>query len=224
MPAKCHYFLGSPLLSKLIIVITFALASGCASVQITEYEHANSNANYSQVKDGLSVSIDPITDHSDSKKYFGKDILESGVLAVHISIENDSSSTSYIFEKEKIAFRERGGIERKSHYVADAGMRKSEQDAIKTNQAAAVAYTLVSPAALPLYLSGLSDIRNLNDIKYNMISKELKTKIVHPNENIDGFLYFSIKNSKSLKAKDNRIDISYVEMGNDNPGIFQFIF
>jgi len=224
MQSKYQYFKDSPVLSKLILVIVFTLLSGCTSVQIDEYEHNKLNGNYSQVKDGLSVSIDPITDHVESKKYFGKDILDAGVLAVHIIIENGSSSENFIFEKDHIAFREGGGLESKTHYVDNEDMRKNEQDAINSQGAGTVGLYVLAPVAVPLYLSGLSDIRNLNDVKHNMISKELKTKIVHPDEKIEGFLYFDIKNPNSLKTNNNRLDVSYSELGNGKQDTFQFNF
>lgn len=221
MPVKRNYFEASPILLTLTIVI--ALLNGCASVKIAEYQHNKVNGNYSQVKDDLSVSINPITDAVESKKYFGRDILSLGVLAVHILIENLSSSDDYIFEKDRIVFKEGGRLQSKTHNGVDENIRENEQAAIFKQGVGLGASLLVTPLALPLYFSGLSDIRNLNAVKHNMISKELRTKIVHHGEKNQGFVYFNIK-SDVIKANSNRLDVPFMKMGKMKLGIFQFDF
>lgn len=223
MPVKRNYFEARPILLTLTIVIAIALLNGCASVKIAQYQHNKVNGNYSQVKDDLSVSINPIIDAVESKKYFGRDILSSGVLAVHILIENLSSSDDYIFEKDKIVFKEGGGLGNQGHKGVGEEIRANEQSAIDTQAVGLGATFLVTPLALPLYFAGLSNMRNLNAVKHNMISKELRTKIVHHGEKIQGFVYFSIK-SDVIKTNSNRIDVPFMKMGKSKLGIFQFDF
>ncbi len=184
--------------------------------------HTKINDNYSQTKDNLSVSINPITDSVESKKYFGRDILSSGVLAVHILIENLSSSNNYIFEKDKIVFEEGGELASETHDSADNEIRENEQAAISKQGIWLGVSLLVTPLALPLYFSGLSDVRNLNAVKQNMIIKELRTKILHAGESIQGFVYFSIKTDALKKVNSNRLDVPYVRIGKSKPGLFQF--
>jgi hypothetical protein len=220
MPLKHYHSVVSSILLKVTIAVV--LLTGCASVKIGEYQHSKKNRNYSKTKDNLSVSINPITDSAESKKYFGRDILSSGVLAVHILIENQSLSDNYIFEKDKIAFGERDVLVSKTNCSADEKIQENEQVATSKQVIGISVSALVTPLALPLYFSGLSDMRNINAVKHNMITKELRTKIVHPGESIQGFVYFRIKTDALKKANNNRLDVPYMHMGKSKPCIFQF--
>lgn len=210
------------LLINLIMVLLFL--NGCASVEIADYKESVSNNKYLQNQDGLSVAIDPITDSAESKKYFGRDILSSGLLAVHILVDNRSSSCDYLFDKDKIVFKEAGISDIKEGNTLDEKMKADEQTAMSKQNVGLGGSVLITPIALPLYFSGLSDMRAINTIKHNMISKELRTKIVHSNEKIEGYIYFKIKNTDVLKDNNNQLNIPYMEMGSRKLDKFQFTF
>ena len=76
------------------LAFVFAL-SGCATKVIPAYQ-AKSVSAYSlkDTKDGLSIAVHAITDEKESDKYFGTNLIDSGILAVLVKAENAVGSSS----------------------------------------------------------------------------------------------------------------------------------
>ncbi len=101
---------GMKLKSALVCSLAFVFAlSGCATKVIPAYQ-AKSVSTYrtSDTKDGLTISIHPISDDKESDKYFGTNLIESGVLAVLVVARNADTGSSKVLFSDSFSFIQGG--------------------------------------------------------------------------------------------------------------------
>jgi len=191
--------------------------NGCTALKIDKYTHRFSNKKLSKTQDGLIVSINPITDSKDIKKYFGKDLLSLGVLPVHIYVKNSSPSKDYIFVKDEIEFNEKGVL--KKHDRLNYQLKSEEEDALVKST---VGLLLMSPVGIILSLSASNDDKSINLIKHNMMIEEFRSKILYPNEVNQGFIFIPLKDAGVLGKKARKIEIPCTETVDRKELLFDF--
>jgi hypothetical protein len=130
---------------------------------------------YKTVHEGLAVGVHPITDKHEVKKYFGADLLDINILAVAVTVENRSTDSGFILEKERF---------RLGDVTAGAGSEKLGHET-----AGIAIASLGGIATIPLGAKLGSDARV---IKHNLATKELQATTVNPGRAVHGFLYFQL--------------------------------
>ena len=84
------------------LLVAVLLSEGCSTKKLPEHPtQPLSSYPYSEVKDGLTVAIQPLTNPQESERYFGTDLLSSGIFAVFVSAENRGSPSTFILLKER---------------------------------------------------------------------------------------------------------------------------
>ncbi|MFO0795298.1 MAG: hypothetical protein U0586_14705 [Candidatus Brocadiaceae bacterium] len=92
---------------KLVFVCILSLTvlfNGCTTMRLPEHEGIPINqSKNSQMKDGLTVAIEPFTDEHEIKKYFSANLLNANILPVFVTAENRSTTSSFIVSKEQFS-------------------------------------------------------------------------------------------------------------------------
>ncbi len=174
-----------------IIYLYSFLIIGCSAQHLPKYECNSSNNKLNSItQNGLSVSINPLTDKSEIKKYFGTDLLSKKILPVFVIAKNQNFSSSFILFKNRFSLR------RKDASLAD-GPNLSR--AGSSGDVAGVVFGATSLLVPGLSLVGLPAFAGIiaqsNEIEHNILSKELQTKTLSPEKTIQGFIFFQITDS-----------------------------
>jgi len=171
------------------LLAVMILLEGCATTKLPEPETRPLNSYpYSQVKDGLAVAIQPLTNGQESEKYFGTNLLSNGILAVFVAAENHGSPSSFMLSKERFMLRagqtEAYGVSGRGQIEPGAG----------TAVAAVgnVGIVVVPVLALPILIVGSNMLSNEEVIKHNFTVKELQAKTISDGEETHGFVYFQL--------------------------------
>ena len=135
----------------------------------------------------LRIAIYPITDKRESKKYFGKHLVKSGLLPIQIIYFNDSPDRIYTVLKEEI-----------SYSVGDEiGLVEQPNDKFKGTAgktlgiASAIA---ISPIGL---LTGGALSARANSLRHNLSKKELRDQSLAPGGSTSGFIFVPIDKKRS---------------------------
>ncbi|NOT55665.1 MAG: hypothetical protein HOP18_13780 [Deltaproteobacteria bacterium] len=177
-----------------LLTVAFVVG-GCASKKLLDYPaQPPSSYPYSQVKDGLAVSIQPLTSPQESEKYFDTDLSSRGILAIFVSAENQGSPSTFILLKERFTLQT---AQREEHAVSDREQVKS--GTLDNLQAATevVGFAATVGSALFFGLGGVPFLWGSHKIqsheervKHKFIVEELQTKTLSLGEETHGFVYF----------------------------------
>lgn len=146
---------------------------------------------YSQVKDGLAVSIRPLTNSQESETYFDTDLSSRGILALFVSAENQGAPSTFILLKERFTLQTSRSDE---HPVSNREQVKSGTlDTIQTatnvvGAAAALSFWLVG--GLPFAVVAGEIDAHEERVKHKFIVEELQPKTISLGEETHGFVYF----------------------------------
>ncbi len=197
------HLLNKPLAVMLSVAI---LLSGCATVQLPHYqERPPDQATLTQVKDGLSVTIRPMTDKKEIAKYFGADLLSLNLLPVHISAKNESSS-SVVVAREEVSLkilqsRSPENLDRTPVGVQSQAQRAGSQ-AEGASTALLVLGTLTMPLGLAIFMPMIGKkSSDAAEISYHFATNELQTVTLSPGESIAGFVYFDIPGGQDMPSQ-----------------------
>ncbi len=172
------------------------LTWGCTTMQLERYPEASPNSvTESGRKNGISLLAQPLLDKEASKKYFGVDLLDKGILAIHLTIRNENPSSSFMVHGEDVRVTDRptaGTSSRPEGASQDAGV------------VSAVGGVLMSPLLLAVAIQQLSDA---SVIEENFEAKRLRTKTLDPGQHVAGFAYFNWEQIKERKAADLCVDV-----------------
>lgn len=164
--------------------------TGCTTLQLPDFPNRSVEQQpHKAFQDGLAIGARPITDKNESKEYFGVDLLAADILAVAVTVENRSTDSGFILEKERF---------RLGDVAVGAGRSKGklgDETAALALGTAGVA--LLSPMLIPLSAKMGSDARI---IRHNFVTKELQATTINPGRAVQGFLYFPLPNQA---ASDN---------------------
>jgi hypothetical protein len=149
---------------------------------------------YSQIKDGLAVSIRPLTNPQESETYFDTDLLSRGILAIFVLAENRESSSTFLLLKERFALQ---AAQSEGHPVSGREQVTSRtldniQEATKVmGLAAGVASALFfGLGGVPFYVAAGEIHLHEERVKHKFTVEELQTKTMSTGEETHGFVYF----------------------------------
>lgn len=178
------------------------ILNGCTTLTLEPYvgQRVDQYKNY-KIKNGLALATKPITDATESKKYFGVDLLSKKVLPVFIVVENQSVSSSFTILKKSIKL-----IDEKTFL----GLADEDAEKYNNEEGDALAWTGALLLALPLLIAGNKMISDATVIKHSISSQEFQTRTLSTGEKASGFLYFHIpevKDNVHLVLKMDAIDL-----------------
>jgi len=152
---------------------------------LPKYEPPSTGANSSsKSSNGLTVSVRPLVDGNESRKYFGTDLTSKNILAIFISLENKSNKRIYIIPKKSITFKYHDSATKAKNATNSPG----DSDA---GEALATAGVIVSPLLMG---AGLTIAGDQTVINHAFKSNEYQNRTLSPGNSAQGFLYFKWPN------------------------------
>jgi hypothetical protein len=190
--ARLTYSAPVALVGSLAVVL---LVGGCGAKKLPAYPaHPPGSYPYSQIKDGLAVSIRPLTNPQESETYFDTDLLSRGILAIFISAENRESPSTFTLLKERFTLQT---AQREAHTVSGreqvtSGTLDNIEEATKVvGLAAGVASALfLGLGGVPFYIASGEIHLHEERVKHKFTVEELQTKTMSTGEGTHGFVYF----------------------------------
>jgi hypothetical protein len=203
-----------------LLFLALLVLNACASITFADYR-AKTLSDYRLVQEngGLAVAVEPLTSPKEVERYFGVDLLATGILPVFVLAENRSASAKYVLEKDKFTLTVDG-----ERLTAPGSRQDSKREGEVKQWIGGIGSILVSPVLLPVYFAGLADMRDANDIKHNLLSKELQRKIIIPGARAQGFVYFQIRDAARGPANTRGRTVRIVASLLGGDGVEQFAF
>lgn len=165
----------------LIAVVSMA---GCTTMKLPDYQPgAVEDYPHRDAKDGLAAAVHAITDESESKTYFGTDLLAADILAVYAIVENRSDGASVVIGQDDFRLGPREAIEGKASQRDGLGSQSGGE------AVALVGALLLSPVLL---VAGAKMMSDASVIKHNMEVDAFRAQTLSPGETGAGFVYFQL--------------------------------
>jgi len=186
----------------LVIIFLILFTTGCAQTltikdyQIGPIESYNSFSKTSN----LAIAIQPISTSKEKEDYFGTDLGELDILPIFVAIENRSSSSVYLVDKNEISF---GFVEQKKEFEGE-----SVGEAVA---GAAIVGSLFTPLILaPLapfaIIGGTKAISDNSIIKHKFLTSSLMKNSLPPGNKVYGFIFFNT--SKAVGHESSRLALN----------------
>ncbi|MCK5270152.1 MAG: hypothetical protein KAJ46_05175 [Sedimentisphaerales bacterium] len=192
-------------IKDILIIISILLINGCATLQFPDYSPQKSDQpQYSQVKDGVFIAIHPLVDKVEMEKYFKVDLLGDNILAVFITVENRTPSSSYIVSKDHLLLENLGSGVNTDLENTQIGNDSKGQAVMSLGVISAVVF-------IPI---GAKMVSDAGMIRHNFLVKEIKTTTLFPGQQTNGFAYFKLpQQSKNDNLLMLEINIKEIESG-----------
>jgi hypothetical protein len=173
-------------INVILLFMTFVTLTGCTGVSPKAYKSSDTASRLlSKTTNGVRVSVDAVMESSRLKQYFGTDPLHQGIVPVFIRVENVSSPSSILVEKESFS------AEVNSNHDSAASLTGDIKYDSKTGTAlVGGGLLLLSPAAL---LLGGAMVTRADAIRSNFVKKELRNQSLASGMSTEGFVYFTSK-------------------------------
>lgn len=143
----------------------------CSMMVLKQYPEAPTALfKNAESKDGISAVAQLLSDE-ESKEYFGVNLPSNGIIAVYLTVRNDSQKDSYVVYADSVKIDKQNG-ENVINNPANSRMNTGE---------------VVSIISLWLGAKLMSDA---SVIKENFELKRLRTTTIDPGEKLSGFSYF----------------------------------
>lgn len=142
----------------------------------------------SETVQGIWVAAKPLLNEEELEDYFGVNLLKKGILPIYLTIRNDNTQDSFIFQAESVRIKTQqnsGMYDNPEKDMQEAGKGIAWAGAI-----------LISP---PLLLIAIHQLSNASIIEENFESKKIRTKTLDPGQQTSGFVYFNFDELKSVK-------------------------
>lgn len=173
-------------LGLILLYLTAFASAGCSTLQLPDFpERPVQQQQFKASQGGLAVGAYPITDKSEAKEYFGVDLLAANILAVAVTVENRSTDSGFLLEKQRIRL---GSI---TEGTGDSKDKPGDETA-----GIALA-SLGGLVTIPVGAKLASDARIIN---HNFETKELRATTVNPGQAVHGFLYFQLPDQASIHS------------------------
>ena len=190
-----------------VIFLGFFILPGCGALGVSNTvldlsdteEIRTSQHSISDAKNGLTVTVGLIQDEEQLKRHFGADLSKKGILPVYIKVVNDSDS-SYLFLNQKV---------RQSNAPVD-----ERRNAGGDYEAALI---LTGPLFAAFKDAGGDKEKA---IRYNVLTKRLKTNMLSPGEERSGFLYFKAPRAKNTTT---RLTLNFLSLTTKKTNEFAFV-
>lgn len=150
---------------------------------------------------GMQVAIEPFLDRAQNELYFGTPMVDRNIIPLLIVAENHSDSTSYLLERNNIAFEpiSAPGVE-SPEALADSSLAEHSRIHAPMNawaQTAGIVQRLPVTSASALF-AGAGVLLVYKDIaggkkegvfRHNLVEKELMDRTLRPGARMSGFVY-----------------------------------
>jgi hypothetical protein len=139
--------------------------------------------------DDLAISAYALTNPQDQKTYFGLDLAGAGVLPIWLSIKNRSSAKRFLVDADdiKLAYGEEPiqDAERSRSTIDDSGAKVVENAAAIGIAAGPIGLAV----SLPILLMSGGVIARQDDVRRNLMIRQLYSRTVGPDQSAVGFVY-----------------------------------
>jgi len=169
--------------------VLFAVQPGYASHHFPDYpvrpagEYANKVATA-----GLIVAVEPVETPDEQKTYFDSRLSSKGILPVFIVIQNTSATAAYLFDGSAIGLGEAAELTGK-------GARKT-------------ASRLGSGGLVDLTL-----LKELSDVRENLMKKQVRSKTLAPGSSVHGFVYVPVPTDAARKQIHLQVPLTSTQSG-----------
>jgi hypothetical protein len=188
-----------------------AVTTGCRPLVLPDYPSRPIDAaRFVAVLDEIAVAVHPITDPAESDRYFGVNLLQSGILALCVTIENRSRETIVLIDPADIMLAQAGTARTSGPH--GQGLRAAGTVAVgvgATGLGAALLFPPAIVAAAPLVLVGAKASSDAKAISYNAELKQLRATTLAPGDRAQGFIYYGLPDGflwRDLSLQTTMID------------------
>jgi hypothetical protein len=191
----------------LVIFLGFFVLSGCAALYVPDTaldvsdtkDLQTSQHSISETNNGLTVTVGLFQNEEQIKTHFGADLSKKGILPVYIRVVNNSDS-AYLFLNQK--------IERSNASIDKQRKSAGEDD---------TSLILTGPL-----FAAFKDAEGSRErgIRYNVLTKRLKTNTLYPGEQRSGFLYFK---APRIESAAKRLTLNFLSLATKKTNKFAFI-
>lgn len=172
-----------------LILSLIILLNGCATLSFPEHEAQPFNYyQHSQIKDGLAVAVQPMTNQQEVKRYFGGSLVSENILPVFVIVENRSASSSFILSKDQISFQ----TEKSATPILSGRENIGDDSTEKNIEVVAGVGSVVLIPFIPLHIFAGEMVVEAGAIRANAANKELTSKTISPGRLHKGFVYFQL--------------------------------
>ena len=189
---------------------------GCGGARLPDFQSPEPTQVRSAGRDGIRASAYLMRDPGQQKTYFGTVLSDSGIVPCWVSISNDTRDRVIFFRDEDVtaSLDARGSIggnispETKNRGVGVAG----------TGGAMLITGGLllipaVQIVAMPLYILGSAALADSQEIKRNIMAKQVYSRTLQPTETLNGFLYLSVPKDGAVDGAHLIVRIRHRDLG-----------
>ncbi|MBI5575388.1 MAG: hypothetical protein HY896_03375 [Deltaproteobacteria bacterium] len=178
----------------LLVLLLFTMTPACASRQFAEAP-ARTLAEYRhrQVREGITVAIDPVAEEARAKDFFGFNLIQYGVFPVYVTITNNSGQPVRQ-SRDMFFLRNMDGTRLKPLYDHEVALPELKKRVESARVANVVSFGLMGLLAPPNM-----DHADMNEIDLNIRKKALKDRMVFPGETNSGFIFFYTTYPKNIE-------------------------
>lgn len=189
---------------RLLPLPLVAALLACQTVQIPPYptrKIAEYPAAQIQQGGGLAVTVEPVLDREQAKKYFASDLVGQDLLAVLVVAENRSATDSYLLTADSASLVAADTRARQEATGKGPASSWATTPGVATGMHIAQTVTMLTfPASIvlmPLAFGGSKKIADAEAVEYNMVVSGLHATTLSPGESAHGFAYFHLGDAKS---------------------------
>lgn len=168
-----------------VLVASLVLVAGCTMKKVENCRPAALPASVgSWEQNGLRLTVSPMLDRAETKKYFGLNALDAGILILRLHVTNGSPSSTVLLLKTNMTL------------VADGGSGQEDQRAQKIERSSSAGDVLGTAGAaamsMPLLYVSVKLISDASVIQQSFMKNEFRDQTLSPGRSVDGFLYFKV--------------------------------
>jgi hypothetical protein len=181
MKAKYLNIVCLPILVAIILGTT-----ACTTMTLQKYQEPKEGSfRRSTSVNDLLVALEPILNADDYVKYFGTNLNDNGILAVHLSFKNVSTESSFLIPADSIRLTNKDYNGLSIYPISDDNKNPLE-----------VSYSSIGVLVGISPLLGSKVYSDATIVQENFKSSRYRTSTIEVGENVSGFAYFNIKNQK----------------------------
>ena len=176
------------------------LCTACATTELAPELPLDPVEKYShhQEKDGLAFAIQPLSDPTQLRKYFGDNLLKKGILPVLIVAQNHNGIETFLVSEDNVSINpghgQSKGNDKKSERVvssAEAGSAAYEKDY------EGVRLAILAPILLPAAFVDWGPTEHSKSVQHNIMAKALRRKSLSPGQSYSGCIYIKLSTDSS---------------------------
>lgn len=164
------------------------IAISCSTMTLQKFpQPAEASFVKSTSANDVSVFFKPMVNEKDCKKYFGTNLIDMGILAIYLSIKNNSQKSSYLIPAEsiKLSTRDYNG---QTFYPTN----EDNKNPLGIHFSDLVIASVFTNLAVQQY----SDATIIHE---NFKSVRFRTKTIDAGKSASGFAYFNLTDIKKIE-------------------------